>query len=92
VIFRFDASVDPSEPSGARERVRAVAWQTHCFGPNAHVRFSNRPSGVKHFQTVHHCKLPRAVLVACALQVIRMVLMSLITTRPGDGLNMSAPV
>ena len=56
------------------------------------VRFSNRPSGVKHFQTVHHYKLARAVLVACALQVVRMVLMSLITTRPGDGLNMSAPV
>ena len=22
-----------------------------------HVRFSNRPSGVKHFQTVHHCNV-----------------------------------
>ena len=23
----------------------------------ADVRFSNRPSGVKHFQTVHHCNV-----------------------------------
>jgi hypothetical protein len=24
---------------------------------STHVRFSNRPFGVKHFQTIHHCSV-----------------------------------
>src|SRR6185503_13721879 len=28
-----------------------------CDCSAADVRFSNRPSGVKHFQTVHHCNV-----------------------------------
>ncbi len=38
----------------------AAAVSIHrAFGNTTrrHVRFSNRPSGVKHFQTVHHCNV-----------------------------------
>ena len=32
--------------------------QTNRHGPKStFVRFSNRPVGVKHFQTIHHCSV-----------------------------------
>src|SRR5665647_992339 len=33
-----------------------VRMRTNCCGA-AHVRFSNRPLEVKHFQTIHHCSV-----------------------------------
>ena len=49
----------------APKPVRAKAdgkWTTACPGPQrirvmTHVCFSNRPSGVKRFQTIHHCSV-----------------------------------
>ena len=33
-----------------------VQERTKCCGAE-NVRFSNRPVGVKHFQTIHHCSV-----------------------------------
>ncbi len=35
--------------------LRLVQSSTDWSSPNRDVRFSNRPVGVKHFQTIHHC-------------------------------------
>src|ERR1019366_3153662 len=36
--------------------LRGVAVRL-TIGPSGHANFSNRPFGVKHFQTIHHCSV-----------------------------------
>jgi len=48
-----DGSVTAAIPSTARRRSDRIA--IICCG--AFGRFSNRPFGVKHFQTIHHCSV-----------------------------------
>jgi hypothetical protein len=41
-----------------RTRREVAYWhQTDMLPQLPHVRFSNRPFGVKHFQTIHHCNV-----------------------------------
>jgi hypothetical protein len=50
----FGTYVPVEEPSTASEANSPAAPMKWLKGNFLHVRFSNRPFGVKHFQTIHH--------------------------------------
>ena len=53
---RFSQSRSISGRSAVKS-ICALNWRRNCASYAAVGRFSNRPSGVKHFQTVHHCNV-----------------------------------